>query len=161
MRLGAVQAENGPTRHVIAGSGLIVDTVGEPIVSENVQRELLAIDPGLKIEYLEAAWGMSGFVLKKRWGPNDPRWATVQSGETPKDKAFDVEHKFPPDCRTDDMVAYIRNRWGERNIPADPRAVAEKMIADAQKMLRDADAAVPSCNLSAVEMRLRLLTLTL
>jgi len=128
--------ENGPSHVVFAGQpGGLVTVGGNPILSPSVEKALKERFPRYRIEWLNAAWGMSGFVIKEKWKNEDPRWREVQEGNRDPEKAFDIVHKFATDTRQEDMLAFIENRMG---MVKDPRKEAERMIEEAKKMLADA-----------------------
>lgn len=142
-KLGFITPENGPESPVyVEGMGSRFITVeGDPILPSDVEPELRQIDPFLKIEFVRGFGGMNAWVLKREWKQSDKRWARVQSGELPRHLAFDEEHRFPRDCPTGQMVAYVRARWGDRangSTPEEKKKLAEKMIEDAMKLQREA-----------------------
>jgi hypothetical protein len=141
-KLGVAPIENGLAQPLyVPGKGARFITVeGDPILPSDVSVELAKIDPALRIDFVPMFGGLNAWCLKRQWRQNDPRWRTVQSGEIAAHQAFDIEHRFPRDCPTGEMVSYVQNRYGERANP-DPRAVAQRMIEEAQKMIRDADEA--------------------
>ena len=53
------------------------------------------------------------WAVTQRWEQGDPRWVNVRSGMIPESKAFDVAHIFTMDVTTEDMAAYIEQRWSE------------------------------------------------
>lgn len=117
----------------------IVDAVGHPVPPHEVVRRL---PPGASIKWVPSAgfYGTAYFALFKRWSPGDPRWQRVQSGEIKDEDARDIVQMFPRECPTHEMAAYVENRWGARNAPADPRAEADRMVAEAQKLYAQAEA---------------------
>lgn len=142
MKLGVVIPENGPEQPLyVPGKGaFFVTTEGDPMVPSDIDAKIQKFNPDLRIEFQRGFGGMNGWILKKRWRQSDPRWSYVQSGQTPADKAFDLEHTFPRDCPTADMLAYVENRWGERNRPRDAKAEAERLIERARKLMEIANA---------------------
>jgi hypothetical protein len=137
--------ENSPTQIVYQNQqdrgAVFVTPQGRPIVPTEVLQELALLSPRIKVEWVDGAWGTSSFAVKMQWADGDPRWERVQKGEISPAQAFDIEQRFPREIRTGEIVAWLRNRWGDRARVANPRAVAEKMIAEAQELLRKADEA--------------------
>jgi hypothetical protein len=131
------QWENGPSHVVFAGQGPVgglVTVDGHPILSPSVEQALKERHPNYRIDWIESAWGMSGFAIKERWKSEDPRWREVQEGKRDPDKAFDIVHRFNNDASSDDMLAFIENRMGRVR---DPKKEAEKLIAQAEKLMRE------------------------
>lgn len=135
--------ENGPAHVVYANpeqQSVFITPRGDPIVPSEVTRELAQLSPRIKVEWVNGAWGTSSFVVKLQWPEGDKRWERVQTGELDPAQAFDIEQRFPREISTGEMVAWLRNRWGERNRPRNPKAEAERLIAEAQKLMQEADA---------------------
>lgn len=141
MGAAAWRPEGSPTQVVYAGRGdaPLVSERGHPIPPQEVVQELNARYPGIRVEWLQGAWGMSGWALKKAWGSEDKRWERVRSGECDPDHAFDLLTRFPPETRSGDMLGWIdRNIAGSRRI--DPAKEAERLVAQAAKLMAEAQA---------------------
>lgn len=131
--------ENSPAKQVFAGSAGGVSLItprGDPIPPSDVVAELERISPRLSLKWQNSAWGASYFALFEEWAPGDKRWERVQAGEISRENARDILTMFPREIRTGEMVAWVRNRWGERGIVKDPRAEAERMVAEGQRRLQ-------------------------
>lgn len=131
--------ESGPAMQVKQGfapqaPGLLTAD-GKPMVSPSVEAALQREYPSYRLEWLDAAWGMSGFVLKEQWKANDPRWQEVQEGKRDPQKTFDVVHRFDADTRQDDILAFIQNRM---TYVRDPVKEAERMIQEGMRRLEAA-----------------------
>jgi hypothetical protein len=134
--------ENTPTQQVFAGptaGATFITPRGDPIPPSEVVTALAKISPRLKIEWINGAWGQSAFYLKEGWREGDPRWQRVQTGEMSEAQAFDVLTSFPREIRTDDMVAWVARRYGDRAISRDPRAEADRLVEQAKKLYAQAD----------------------
>lgn len=131
--------ENGPSHVVFAGQsspgGGLVTIDGNPMLSPSVEAELRKRYPSYRIEWLNAAWGMSGFVIKDQWRSSDPRWQEVQEGKRDPNKAFDIVHRFPADTTSDDILNFIEYQMG---MARDPKKEADRLIAEAQKLYAQA-----------------------
>jgi len=136
-----VPAENGPASVIYAGNSgaALITPVGHPIPPTDVVRELAMVSPRLRIEWVPGAYGQSYFGLKERWRDGDARWQHVRSGAMPEENAFDLVSRFPREMPTSEMVSWVRNHYGERNIPDDPGAAADKLIEEAMKLRRLAE----------------------
>ena len=129
--------EGSPSEHIISGvSSLLVTPQGDPTVPYEVEKAIKARHPRLKIEWLKAAWGMSAFVIKEEWGPNDKRREEIRRGERDPSTAFDILARFPPGISTNDMLGWIENNLGFQH-GLDPVKEAERIVAEAQKRLAE------------------------
>lgn len=133
-------AENSPARVVFAGASegaMFVDTVGDPIPPAELQQVIREAGEkfglSLKVEWLNAAWGMSAFVVKQQWPQGDKKWQRVQCGECAPENAFDVIFRFPREMRTGDMVGHVRDKFG---FVRDPKAEAQRLMEQAERLLR-------------------------
>lgn len=98
---------------------LIRDANGIPMPPmEITQRIKQKIDDALDLRYLSASWAITW-----RWPAEDPRWATVQSGETDPAFAFDIVGYLPITCSLDEAPAYL-----ERSLRECSRDEVRKMV---------------------------------
>ena len=74
------------------------------------------------------------WALFARWPDGDPRWEQVRTGLYPAHLARDIEQMFPENCGTEEMAAYVEQRWGDR-------ARSENASADAERIVRETVAA--------------------
>jgi hypothetical protein len=121
---------------VSAGQGAtFITPAGDPIPPSELVRVIEEAGQryglSMTVEWLASAWGTSCFVVKQRWPQGDEKWARVQCGELPADKAFDVIFRFPPEMRTGDMVGLVRDKFG---FVRDPRQEADRLMAEAQRL---------------------------
>ncbi len=107
--------------------GVLVTPGGVPIPPPSVVRRLAEISPRLSVEWIAGAW-KPYWGLKIRWAQGDPRWEWVQTKRIPESAAFDLEQMFPDDCTTEDMVAYVEQRWGDRAHSSNASAEAESAV---------------------------------
>lgn len=130
--------ENGPTQHVIQGApAVLVSAAGTPVPPQDAVRRLKAVDDRLSLEWVPGAWGTQGFVLMRAWAPDDQRWQRVRSGELDPSGARDAIFRFPRDCSSADIGAYVENSYGDRAV-GDPVAEAERLVREAQERLEKA-----------------------
>lgn len=95
--------------------GVLVTPGGVPLVPDWLQKEItVATDGRGRVEWI-AGVHQPYFGLKVRWRQGDPRWQHIYSGQMPESQAFDLEQMFPKDCSMNDIAAYVRAHWGERN----------------------------------------------
>lgn len=85
---------------------------GDVIPPPSVVRRLQEKSPRLGLRWMTGAH-LPYWAVTQRWAGDDPRWARVQSGEVPEASAFDIAHIFTLDVTTEDMAAYIEQRWSE------------------------------------------------
>lgn len=119
---------------VFGGGPTVLNHLGQPVPPTDVIERLARIDERLSIEWVDGAWGASYFGLFERWKQGDKRWERVQNGELPESKARDLIQMFPRSCPAPEMAAFVEQRWGSRAQPKDPKAEADRMIAEAQKL---------------------------
>lgn len=132
--------ENGPAHSVPAGfvppsQGGLLTVDGKPQLSPSVEQALAERFPTYRITWLDAAWGMSGWMISEQWKANDPRWREVQEGKRDPRKTFDTIHRFGADTRQDDILGFIENNMAQ--VP-DPVKEAERAVELAMKRLQDA-----------------------
>lgn len=129
-----------PPPQMLGGGASLITAQGHPIPPQEVVQRLKQLSDRLSIEWVDGAWGAAYFGLFQRWGPEDPRWAQVQSGQVPEHQARDLVQMFPRECSAHDMAAYVENRWGDRNRANDPVKAAEYAVEQAQRRLDAAKA---------------------
>lgn len=135
----AADVEARRQRLAVVGRLEVLNERGQPEPPSEVVKRL---PPECKIQWVAAGMfqGVSYFGIFQKWGPNDPRWQKIQSGEIAPDKCWDLAQMFPRECPPAEMAAYVEHRWGVRNIPKDPRAEADRLVAQAQKLYAEAEA---------------------
>lgn len=126
----AADVEARRQRLAVVGRMEVVNELGHPEPPSEVVKRL---PPECRIKWVPGGrfQGVAYFGIFQKWGPNDPRWQKVQSGEVPEDKAWDLAQMFPRECPPAEMAAYVEHRWGVRNIPKDPKAEADRLVAEA------------------------------
>lgn len=130
--------EGSPPEHIIAGvSNVLVSPRGDPIPPRELVEALKARHPRFKIEWVKAAWGMSGFVIKEEWKESDPRRDEIRRGARDPESAFDLLTRFPDGCPTGEMLSWIENNLG---YVRDPVKEAERRVEEARKALEEAQA---------------------
>lgn len=110
-------------------SGVLVTPGGVPIAPASVTRRLAAISPRLSIAWMTGAH-RPYWALFARWPDGDPRWEQVRQGQYPAALARDIEQMFPEDCGTEDMVAYVEQRWGDRARASNASSDADRIVTD-------------------------------
>lgn len=93
------------------------DAAGIPVPPQEITERLTRMDPALGLRYLSAEWAVIW-----RWPADDPRWATVQSGETDPAFAFDIVGWLPITCSVDEAPA-----WLERTLRQYPKESVRKL----------------------------------
>lgn len=125
---------------VHAPAAVLVDPQGDPVPPPHVVETVAKRWPHLQIAWVRGGpFSPAYFGLKQRWRADDRRWERVRTGELPEHMAFDLLTTFPRDCTTDGMIGWIANHYGERAIPKDPRKEAERLIAEAQRLMASAE----------------------
>lgn len=100
---------------------LLVNSVGRPEPSPEIQRRLRAITPGLKLQWLEGIGQCWAVTLA--WKDGDRRWEWVQDGSTSPDRAFDIIGYLPQDCSADQAAPYL-----EKMLRTYPRDNVRNMV---------------------------------
>lgn len=93
-------------------AAVFVSPGGEVLPPDHIVRRLQAISPRLGLRWMTGAH-IPYWALTEEWPTGDPRWAKVQSGEIPRHMAFGIAHIFRLDVTTEDMAAYVEQRWSE------------------------------------------------
>lgn len=91
---------------------LMRDRMGVPLPPSDIQARLTAYDKRLGMRYLSASWAITW-----TWKPDDPRRATVRSGETPLEMAFDIVGWLPITCSLDEAPAFLERNLKSSSIP--------------------------------------------
>lgn len=116
--------------------GVLVTPGGVPIVPDWLQSEVYAITNRRgRVEWIAGAH-TPYFGFKVRWRENDSRWNHVREGRMPSEQAYDLEQMFPRDCSMQDIAAYVRNHYGERQAAmthADIVDEAERIVESARQ----------------------------
>jgi hypothetical protein len=94
---------------------VLFNSAGVPEPSPEVQRRLRAIHPRLKLAFVQHA--PSAWAVRMTWDENDPRYAQVQSGRLPPDRAVDTIGYLPMDATADDAPGYLARMF--RQYPVD------------------------------------------
>jgi hypothetical protein len=84
---------------------VLVNALGRPEPSPEVQRRLRAVHPSLFLRYIDHLPTM--WAICWQWPENDARWATVQSGEVDPARAHDIVGYLPMDCPLEEAPAYL------------------------------------------------------
>ncbi len=113
-------------------SGVLVTPGGVPVPPPSVSKRLAEISPRLSVQWMSGAH-KPYWALFVRWMPEDPRWEHVRSGQMPESAARDIEQMFPSDCGTEEMVAYVEQRWGDRARSTDVAKDAERIVNESLK----------------------------
>lgn len=99
---------------------MLLNAAGRPEPSPEVQRRLRAIDPGIAVQWIAGAG--SNWAVTQTWRENDRRWEWVQTGVTPRHKAFDILGYLPFDCPLEQAPSYL-----ERMLRTFPREDVQRM----------------------------------
>lgn len=94
---------------------VLLNSTGQPEPSIETSRRLRALHAGLHLKFLGS--GDTFWSVCMTWEPEDPRWATVQSGEISPERAFDIIGYLPMDCDADQAPAYLERMF--RTWPAE------------------------------------------
>jgi hypothetical protein len=84
---------------------VLVNALGRPEPSPEVQRRLRAVHPNLFLRFIDHLPTM--WAVCWRWEENDRRWAEVQSGEVDPARAHDIVGYLPMDCSVDEAPAHL------------------------------------------------------
>jgi hypothetical protein len=78
------------------------------------------------------------WALTETWADGDPRWEQVQTGRIPRSAAYGIAHMFPLTVTTEDMAAYVEQRYGDQHRVTGGEAAKEasRMVDDAQQSQR-------------------------
>ena len=84
---------------------VLVNALGRPEPSPEVQRRLRAVHPNLFLRFIDHLG--THWAICWQWPENDRRWETVQSGEVDPARAHDIVGYLPMDCSLDDAPAHL------------------------------------------------------
>jgi len=94
---------------------VLLNSTGQPEPSIETSRRLRALHAGLHLKFLGS--GDTFWSVCMTWEPEDPRWATVQSGEISPERAFDIIGYLPMLCSVDEAPGYLERTF--RQYPKD------------------------------------------
>lgn len=100
---------------------MLVNSVGRPEPSPEIQRRLAAITPGLQLRHLDSYGPRWAVVLA--WGTQDRRWQWVQEERYDPASAFDIIGYLPLDCGLAEAAPYL-----ERMLRTYPREDVQRMV---------------------------------
>lgn len=84
---------------------ILVNSVGLPEPSPDIQRRLQQVHHGLSLRYSPSVVG--AWLITKEWERDDPRWEMVKRQEMAAADAWDSIGYLPMDCPTDQAPSYI------------------------------------------------------
>ena len=105
---------------------VLLNALGKPEPSPEIQRRLRALDPRLYIEFLDSF--SKHWSIRCKWRSDDPRWHRVQSGKIPESEASDIIGWIPMDCSIDEAPAYVEKTLRRHSIQT-----AERVLFDIEK----------------------------
>lgn len=105
---------------------MLVNGMGRPEPSPELQRRLAAITPGLQLRLLNGIGSRWSVTLA--WGPQDRRWQWVQEERYDPASAFDIIGYLPLDCGMDQAAPYL-----EKMLRDYPREDVRRMVDDVSK----------------------------
>lgn len=85
---------------------MLITPYGEPVPPQEAVKKLRQIDPRLSLKWVPSAAGAYWGIIET-YGEHDPRWARVNSGELPRELAFDLRAMLPPDCSAEEAVGFV------------------------------------------------------
>lgn len=105
---------------------VLVNALGRPEPSSEIQRRLAAVHPRLSLRFIDtfdAHW-----AICMRWDENDPRWQQVQSQEVDPNRSMDIVGYLPMTCSVAEAPAYLERAL--RQFPReDIQRVADHVMA--------------------------------
>lgn len=84
---------------------VLLNSMGRPEPSPEIQRRLAAITPGMKLQWLEGIGQNWAVTLK--WRDGDRRWQWVQEQKYDVDRTFDIIGYLPKECPVDQAAGYL------------------------------------------------------
>jgi hypothetical protein len=81
---------------------LMRDKDGRPLPPADLIARIKRFDSRIDLRYNKVSWDIIQY-----WGPDDPRRARIQSGDTPEHMAYDIAGHLPITCGLDEAPAYI------------------------------------------------------
>lgn len=85
---------------------MLITPYGEPVPPQEAVQKLKQIDPRLSLKWVPSAAGAYWGIIET-YGEHDPRWSRVNSGELPRELAFDLRAMLPPDCSAEEAVGFV------------------------------------------------------
>lgn len=103
-------------------SVLLLNHMGTPEPSPEIQRRLRGVNPLLHLRYLP---GGGSWAICFQWRDDDPRRERIQRRDLDPDKAYDIVGYLPMNCPVDEAPAYL-----ERSLRTFPREDIQRMVQD-------------------------------
>jgi len=100
---------------------MLVNSVGKPEPSPEIQRRLAAITPGLQLRFLDTIGARWAVTLV--WGAEDRRWQWVQEERYDPAAAYDIIGYLPLECSPEEAPPYL-----ERMLRTYPREDVQRMV---------------------------------
>jgi len=104
-------------------SVVLLNHLGTPEPSPEIQRRLRGVHPKLHLKYM--AGGGRHWALCMDWSDNDHRRERIQRREVDPEKAYDIVGFLPMDCSVDQAPAYL-----ERALRTYPKEEIQRMADD-------------------------------
>lgn len=108
---------------------MLVTALGEPVPPQSVVKRLAAVDERLSIRWVPSVAGAYWGIVE-RWHPDDPRWASVRSGEHPEAATYDLRAMLPPDCSAEEAEGFVLRHFERMG---DHREAAAEKVATVGK----------------------------
>lgn len=103
---------------------LLLNSVGRPEPSPEIQRRLRQVHHGLSLKFNDGVAGH--WMVTMEWDRNDPRWEAVRTGVNDPASAYDIIGYLPMDCSIEEAPAYIERSlrsWPKESV----RSLAGRM----------------------------------
>ena len=110
---------------------------GEVIPPPSVVARLQQKSPRLGLRWMTGAH-VPYWALTQRWEAGDARWEQVRTGRLPEDRAWDMVHLFPLSVTTEDMAAYVEERWSDTAHRKEGGEAAKEATTIAETSMGDA-----------------------
>lgn len=94
---------------------LVLNALGRPEPSPEIQRRLRTLHPRLSLRYVESS--TEHWAVTMGWDEADSRWEHVKKGDIPSSRAADIVGYLPMLCRTDEAPSYLERML--RTYPSD------------------------------------------
>jgi hypothetical protein len=85
---------------------MLITPYGEPVPPQEAVKKLKQIDSRLSLKWVPSAAGAYWGIIET-YAEHDPRWTRVNSGELPRELAFDLRAMLPPDCSAEEAVGFV------------------------------------------------------
>ena len=102
---------------------VLLNHLGTPEPSPEIQRRLRGVHPKLHLKYMTG--GGRHWALCMDWSDNDHRMERIQRREVDPDKAYDIVGFLPMDCNVEQAPAYL-----ERALRTYPKEEIQRMADD-------------------------------